>query len=162
MLLAEEFTGARWAAEAYDFGMLLVFLPLVAVAGGGRWPWWVMFPVILVPIAGKTFVNVVMEGGRWPMTAGIATLLVLPIFITAAMGEWLLRGTKRPGVLSGEWLGKALLFTSCAHFALNFAFFEFPWPWVAWTPRTPNGLVFAGCLGSLAWIATRRHAAGQR
>ena len=32
LLVAEEFTGAPWASQAYDFGMLMVWLPLVAVS----------------------------------------------------------------------------------------------------------------------------------
>ncbi len=28
------------------------------------------------------------------------------------------------------------------YFALNFAFFRFPWPWKPWTSRTPSAIIF--------------------
>ncbi len=156
LMVAEEFTDARWASEAYDFGMLLAFLPLACVAGGRRWAWWVMFPVILVPVAGKTFRNMVVEGGMMGPAAGALVLLALPLVASAGMGEWLRHKAEAPGARAGSWLGTGLLFVASLYFGLNFAFFGFPWPWATWTARTPNALVFAGCLGVLAWIARRR------
>ena len=155
LLVAEEFTGARWASQAYDFGMLMVWLPLVAVAEGRRWPWWVMFPVVLVPIAGKTFKNLALDEGAWNAAAGAWVLLVLPWVAAVATGEWLRRRAGAPGARAGTWLGPALMFAACLYFGLNFAFFRFPWPWATWTARTPNALVYVACLALLAWAARR-------
>ncbi len=155
LLVAEEFTGAPWAAQAYDFGMLMVWLPLVAVAGGRRWPWWVMFPVVLAPIAGKTFKNLALDEGAWNAAAGACVLLVLPWVAAVATGEWLRRRAGAPGARAGTWLGPALMFAACLYFGLNFAFFRFPWPWATWTARTPNALVYVACLALLAWAARR-------
>ncbi len=154
LLMAEEFTDARWASEAYDFGMLLVWLPLAAVAGGRLWPWWVMFPVILLPIAGKTFRNLALEDGGWTTATGAWVLCVLPLGATWAAAEWL-RRKAIPGATAGSWLKGGLVFASCLYFGLNFAFFRFPWPWATWTARTPNALVYAACLAALGWLAWR-------
>jgi hypothetical protein len=43
------------------------------------------------------------------------------------------------------------------YFGLNYAFFQFPWPWNTWTTRTPNALIFAVCaVGLTVFVATTR------
>jgi hypothetical protein len=42
------------------------------------------------------------------------------------------------------------------YFGLNFAVFQFPWPWAEWTARTPNALVFLVCAAGLTWLALAR------
>jgi len=37
------------------------------------------------------------------------------------------------------------------YFGLNFEFFRLPWPWQAWTGRTPSAIIFFVC--SLALTA---------
>jgi len=154
LLAAEEFTDQRWAAEAYDFGLLLGFIPLVLIAGGRLWPWWVMFPLILLPIAGKTFRNLAVE--TTVMSGWLAMLLfaVVPLVASIGLGEFLRQRSVRWGRASG-WLPEALVFAVVVYFGLNFAFFQWPWPWLAWTARTPNALVFAACAMSLIHEAVR-------
>jgi hypothetical protein len=154
LLAAEEFTDQRWAAEAYDFGLLLGFIPLVLIAGGRLWPWWVMFPLILLPIAGKTFRNLAVE--TTAMSGWLAMLLfaVVPLVASIGLGEFLRQrsvGRQR----ASAWLPEALVFAVVVYFGLNFAFFQWPWPWSPWTARTPNALVFAACAISLIHAAVR-------
>jgi len=46
-----------------------------------------------------------------------------------------------------------LLFGAWMFFLLNFAFFDYPWPWQPWTGRTPSALVYVVCLAGLSWLA---------
>jgi hypothetical protein len=51
-----------------------------------------------------------------------------------------------------------LLLATWTYFALNFAFFRFPWPWSDWTARTPNAMVFFFCavgLTAATWLSRR-------
>ena len=51
----------------------------------------------------------------------------------------------RPALLTAAW----------TYFLLNFAFFDFPWPWQSWTVRTPNALAFAVCVAGLTLAVLR-------
>ena len=31
------------------------------------------------------------------------------------------------------------------YFYMNWSFFNYPWPWMNWTTRTPSGLIFIFC-----------------
>ena len=51
------------------------------------------------------------------------------------------------GELSGrEFARRALLLNAWLYFGLNYAFFNFPWPWLKWTARTPNAIAFTVCV----------------
>ncbi len=55
-----------------------------------------------------------------------------------------------------------LLLATWMYFLLNFAFFRWPWPWAAWTIRTPNALIFAVCtlgltVASVSKIFSKEH-----
>lgn len=144
LLVGEEFTDARWAAEAYDFGLMLGFIPLVLIAGGRLWPWWVLFPIILIPIAGKTFRNVAEESAAFSGWMPMLLFVGLPLLSALAVGEFLRRRSCRR-LEASAWLPEALAFVVVIYFGLNFVFFRWPWPWLPWTPRTPNALVFSAC-----------------
>jgi len=68
---------------------------------------------------------------------------------------------RAPKGLSGRTLTRAAL-AVCAwgYFTLNWAVFNYPWPWAPWTARTPNGILFAISLLALTGLAlfTRRTA----
>ena len=48
-----------------------------------------------------------------------------------------------------EFARRALLINAWLYFGLNYAFFNFPWPWQKWTSRTPNEIAFAVCVVGL-------------
>ena len=45
------------------------------------------------------------------------------------------------------------------YFGLNFAFFDVPWPWAAWTTRTIHAMVFFTCAVVLTRQAQDRSSA---
>jgi hypothetical protein len=158
LLATVEFLSVRSVDRLYDFGLHLGFIPIVAVAGGRWWPLAVVFPITALPIAGKTFLNLVTEAHALPPAAGAVLYLVLPLAACLAAAVWLGRRVRagRPAV---EVIAPALLLATWLYFGLNYAFFRFPWPWAPWTARTPNALVFTACalaLTALAATALRR------
>jgi hypothetical protein len=159
MLVVGEFTEVRWANALYDPGIVIALIPLIAVAGGRWWPFLVVLPITLVPIAGKTIRELVYEAQAVGPTTGWALCGVLPILLTTAAALWFERQVGRE--LNGrEFARWALLGNAWLYFGLNYAFFRFPWPWEKWTGRTPNAMAFTICLVglTLACLAIgRRH-----
>jgi hypothetical protein len=145
----------EWPAleAAYDFGLVLIALPLVATGGGRFAPWLVMGPVTLLPIAGKTARRALET---WPSaTPALIWGAVFAVPLLAA-GVWaIVRARRVPAPEpAGVWLPGALVGAVWLYFALNWVMFRFPWPWAEWTARTPHALVFAACAGALTgWAA---------
>jgi len=48
LLISTEFLSVRWVDALYDFGLMLGFIPIVALAGGRWWPWLVLLPVTAI------------------------------------------------------------------------------------------------------------------
>jgi hypothetical protein len=145
LLLLTEFAAIRAVDMFYDLGLWLGLIPMVAVAGGRWWPFLVVFPVTLLPIAGKTIRSLVYEAQALNPAVGWALYGVLPVLLTAAATVWCV--TRLRGGLSGRAFARwALLLNAWLYFGLNYAFFRFPWPWESWTARTPNAMAFAVCV----------------
>jgi hypothetical protein len=148
LLIVGEFTGIRWANALYDPGLIIAFIPLIAVASGRWWPFLIALPVTLVPIAGKTIRRLVYESHAISPAAGWFLYGVVPVVLTTAAAIWFACQIGRR--LSGrEFARRALLINAWLYFGLNFAFFGFPWPWLKWTARTPNALAFTMCVAGL-------------
>lgn len=157
LLTVAELMSVPAIEAAYDFGLVLAFLPLVAVAGG-RWaPWLMLFPVTLLPIAGKSAAAALREFPGLPPAGIWLVLFVLPL-VLAGGAVGVLERRARSGRPAGDVVRPGLMFAAWTYFGLNFAFFHFPWPWLSWTQRTPNALVFALCALGLTWLAWRRPA----
>lgn len=150
LLLLAEFSPLRWAAVLYDPGLALALIPLVAAAGDRWWPQLILLPVTLLPIAGKTARRLVQESPAPDSAAGWLLYAVLPVAVSIAVCTRLAR---RPPADAAAYARPALLTTAWTYFLLNFAFFDFPWPWQAWTVRTPNALAFALCVTGLTFAA---------
>lgn len=158
LLVGVEFAGVRWIDAVYDFGLMLAFIPFIGVGIGRVWPWVLTFGITLVPIAGKTFRNLCVEEKVLAAEAGVALYLVVPMVASGVVG-WRLWRRARAGGPSRSWLGAMLVFQALLYFGLNQAFFRLPWPWLPWTARTPNSLVYAACVAVLAgavWVSRRR------
>lgn len=156
LLVAAEFLAVRWFSVVYGFGLVMVTVPLVAVAGGRWWPYLVVLPLVMLPIAGKTVIAVVESGtpahAGWPWVFCFVLPLALTSIAAFRFGRW--ADPARPA----EWfLRPSLLLLIWLFFGLNFVVFQFPWPWEPWTARTPNALIFALCAAGLTWLALRRH-----
>lgn len=152
LLVLVEFSSYRLVDLLYDPGYFLALLPLIAIAGGRWWPCLVVFPLVLLPISGKTIRALVYNEAAIQPVWGWVLYLILPLVFAIAIALWLQRQTQRqPSRIS--LLRWALLFNTWLYFALNFAFFRFPWPWAEWTARTPSGLIFTGCALALTAAA---------
>lgn len=153
LLLLAEFASLRAVDAVYDLGLAMGLIPLVAVAGGRWWPFLAPLPVVMLPIAGKTIRALVY--GPTAATGPIVGWLVygvLPVLATVAAAIWWGRRLEH-GLPGREFARRALLLSAWLYFALNFAFFRFPWPWETWTGRTPNAVAFALCLAGLTLAA---------
>lgn len=136
----------------YDLGLIMGVIPIVAVAGGRWWPYLTIFPVTLLPIAGKTVVNVAIEDQYLSPALGFTVFVILPMLVALGLAFWFERRA-RAGQTSTGLTAPALLYAAWMYFLLNYAIFRFPWPWDAWTGRTPNALVFIVCLAVLTVLA---------
>ena len=155
LLIAVEFAEIGAIDRVYDLGLILVALPMVAVAGGRWWPFLQILPLTLLPIAGKTVVKQLSYGEESiGMLASWSIYFVVPLLLMTSFAIWSSRQgeKKQPGPL---FLRRSLLACTWAYFLLNYAFFHFPWPWAEWTSRTPNGIIFTVCaIGLTAMVLT--------
>ncbi len=137
-----------------DNALTMIAIPLVAVIGGRLWPYLVTLPITALPIAGKTVRQLCYQENAVSPVVGFAIYLVLPLVVTVVAALLLARyADSHPSSRTfSRW---ALLVTTWLYFGLNFAFFHYPWPWQAWTSRTPNGIVYAVCSVVLTIVALR-------
>ena len=127
-------------------------IPMVAIVGGRWWPFMAVFPVTLLPIAGKTVKQLVYKESAINLSMGWIIYGIVPLITVTVVALWFARQTKtkntgycftRMGLLLCTWM----------YFTLNYAFFHFPWPWAEWTGRTPNGIIFTVCAVGLSLAA---------
>jgi len=148
LLLLTEFAEVHAVDMFYDLGLILGLIPMVAVAGGRWWPFLLVFPITGLPIAGKTIRNLIYESHAIGQVPGWLFYGVLPLVIMVGAAFWF--GRRLEGGLGGrEFARRALLLSAWFYFALNYAFFRFPWPWEKWTSRTPNAIAFTVCVVGL-------------
>jgi hypothetical protein len=154
LLAGTEFFSVKWIDLVYDFGPMLGFIPLVAIAGGRWWPWLVMLPITALPIAGKTLRELVYKQHTMDPAVGWVIYLVVPIAACLAMAVLIARREEK-WTEAQQFLRPVLLLTTWLYFGLNYAFFEFPWPWAKWTARTPNAIIYTMCAIGLTWLVVR-------
>ncbi len=154
LLVGTEFFSVNWIDLLYDFGPMLGFIPLVAIAGGRWWPWLVMLPITALPIAGKTLRELVYKQHAMEPVVGWVIYLVLPLAICLATAVVFARCQEKL-TEAQQFLRPVLLLTTWLYFGLNYAFFEFPWPWAKWTARTPNAVIYTVCAIGLTWLVVR-------
>ena len=161
LLALVEFSSVRFADALYDFGLLLGFLPVGLIAGG-RWaPILFLLPITALPICGKTLLNLVYENLQIGPVCGWVWYVVLPLAATVVVAVKLQRRVEADGRQeAAAVLRPALGLVAWLYFGLNYAFFQFPWPWAPWTARTANALVYTGCLAGLTWLALRKSPGG--
>ena len=147
LLVLSEFTSYSWA-QIYDPGLVLGFIPMVAVASGRWWPFLLALPITAVPIAGKTVEALVYESHAIGTVPGWLLYGLLPLAAMAAAAFWFWRRLEG-GLCGREFARRALLLGAWLYFGLNLAFFRFPWPWTKWTSRTPNAIWFTLCVVGL-------------
>lgn len=159
LLVGVEFAAWSGFETLYDFGLMLTFIPLVVVAGGRWWPYLTVLPLTMLPIAGKTLAAVTRKPVNHITAWEWGTWLVVPLVISSFAAFWFARNGRRQD--ASTFLTWSLLLTVWLYFGLNFAVFQYPWPWSEWTPRTPNALVFTLCAAGLTWFALSQRCCGR-
>jgi hypothetical protein len=128
-----------------DLAWTMIIVPLVMIHRGRVWPWFYLAVVVMLPIAGKTVREMayrsepVSEPVAW-IVAGVTPLLLASLVFTVVH----LSDSDSPSVSLAfrQSMAVAAVVLSWTFHALNFIFFEEPWPWASWTSRTPNEIVF--------------------
>lgn len=151
LLACAEFTDLALPSKLYESGLVLSLIPLVGIAGGRWWPALAVLPITAIPIAGKTVRQLVYKNPTIAPLPGWLIYFVFPVILTTLAAIWLARRPK--DVPAGSGLRLSLLLTTWLYFGLNFGFFGFPWPWQAWTGRTPNALAYVVCSVGLTLCA---------
>jgi len=154
-LIAVEFASVPVVEMLFDVGILMTIIPIAAVAGGRWWPYLMALPVTLLPIAGKTVLQLVYQETTINPAAGWFVYFVLPLSLATVAAIRFAQGAPA-GQTGREFARRALLLTTWIYFLLNFAFFRFPWPWAEWTSRTPNSIIFTLCAIGLTVLALKR------
>jgi hypothetical protein len=154
MLVLWNFASYPWFDMVADHALTMIMIPVVAVVAGRIWPYLLVLPITVLPIAGKTVRQLYHEEGAVSLFVGYGAYLVLPLVVATVTALLLARyPDSRPSERTfSRW---ALLVTTWLYFWLNFAFFYYPWPWQPWTGRTPSGIVFALCSVILTVVSLR-------
>lgn len=154
LLVGSEFFTIPIVGLYGELGLLLALIPVVLVTHG-RWsPYLVLLPITMIPIAGKSVEHLVYETGAAGPVLGWLVYGVFPVGL-AGVAAFVLHQGSVAGESARSFTSTALVLAIWLYFGLNFAFFQFPWPWVPWTVRTPNAMIFLVCALGLTWAAFR-------
>jgi hypothetical protein len=154
LLVAWEFGDFPMLEAFADLAFTMGLLPAVAILAGRRFPYALCLPILVLPAAGKTLRQLCYKTHVLPVTVGWVLLVLLPLAVMLA-GAWWSERRSREGETAGPFASRALILVAWTLFWLNFAFFEFPWPWAPPTYRTPSYLIHAVQLAVLTWAALR-------
>jgi len=138
-----------------DTAIPAAMIPLLAVTAGRYWPYLMALPLVALPIAGKTLRQLCYVELQLPVPAGWGLYVAIPLVLTTAAAICAARHANERD-RARRFTRWALLGTTWLYFSLNFAFFHFPWPWTAWTTRTPSAVVFALCTAGITWVTLTR------
>jgi hypothetical protein len=154
LLSLSEFAGVAWVDALYGIGFCMGAIPLLACVRSRAWPFLLTMPILILPIAGKTVRELVYKESAIGVLPGWLLYFVLPMCGACLLCLYLIRlcNAGADGRRLGAWL---LMSGAWCFFLLNYAFFRFPWPWQTWTGRTPSGIIYLICIGSLTAAAIR-------
>ncbi|MFP6583738.1 MAG: hypothetical protein VCD00_14450 [Candidatus Hydrogenedentota bacterium] len=151
LLFYVEFRSVRQIDIVYDLGLIMVIIPFIVIVGGRLSPYLMIFPITLMPIAGKTIRQLVYREESVGLATGWALYFIIPMLISLGIAIYFyLRHQSRNE--DGIFTGVSLVVTAWTFFLLNYAFFHYPWPWSEWTGRTPSGIIFTVCILSLTGL----------
>ncbi|MDA7866829.1 hypothetical protein N9B57_02725 [Verrucomicrobia bacterium] len=134
----------QFAGHAITMGLL----PIFGIVAGRYWPFLITLPIVILPIAGKTIRQLVYGTKQIEEPLGWAVYGVVPVVLALIIALIQIYRSKH-GQTGRNFARWALLYAAWAFFCLNFAFFDFSWPWAPledWTGRTPNAAIFGVCL----------------
>ena len=141
LLSISEFSNIPIINQVYGLGLGMALIPMVACARSSNWSAFLLGPIIVLPIAGKTLRRLVYEGQMEP-ALGWIIYFIAPMVLSVLFVLVILTGIRRNK--SGSWVGALVLFFgSWIFYCLNFAYFDYPWFWNPWTARTPSAMVYS-------------------
>jgi len=155
MLIAVDFVAIEFVDALYDLGLIMVLIPVVAIAGGRWWPFWQVLPLTMVPIAGKTILALVPNYVDANVAIGSLCYDVIPVALAMALAMWSGQDSRRnrDGHTFVRW---SLLVASWTYFFLNYAFIGYPEPWNEGSSSLTNRLVYTVSiigLKTLVWMS---------
>ncbi len=128
-----------------DHALTMGLVPLALIVGGRLSPYLIALPIVAMPICGKTLREMSYYYADISPAYGWMFLFINPMILLTAAALLLYRRGQR-GQTGQSFARWSLVITSWLYYALNFAFFRFPWPWEEPTSRSPSAIVFAACL----------------
>jgi len=153
LLICWEFLDVPFLNVLAEPGISMGLVPLVGIVLGRWWPFAVILPLTLIPIAGKTVRQLCYKEQVMGPAMGWIIYAVVPLAVTLLTMVWMIRRSTS-GFATDRFLRVALVVNVWLYFGLNFAFFHYPWPWQMWTVRTPNALIYLACASGLSWFVT--------
>ncbi len=148
-LIVEEFVTFPWFEPIADLALPLGVIPILAVAGGRYWPYFMVLPLTMLPIAGKTVRKLAYEQDSISLAWGWIVYVAIPLALTTALAWWLAQPARAAQHGRGFARG-TLLLVVWLYYGLNHAIFDFPGLWPT-AQRTPNDLIFLTCAIGLTW-----------
>ena len=141
LLVAWNFQSIDYVDMFADLAIPMVVIPCIAVMAGRYWPYLMALPVVMLPIAGKTFRQLVLREELVSVEVGAYLYIAVPLVVATLVAMFFALHARRPQI--GKWfIPGGTLVAVWSYFLLNNAFFHSPWPWREWTGRTPNGFLF--------------------
>ena len=131
-----------------DRALTMGLIPILAILGGRIWPYFVCLPITALPIAGKTLRQLAYRTDDISILHGWLIYFTVPLIVVTWFAIKLIHRAdkKLNGDVFCRW---TLIVCTILYFALNWAFFRFPWPWSDWTGRTPSGIIFIICAAGI-------------
>jgi hypothetical protein len=142
-------------SQYVNLGFYMCVLPMIGIAGGRVWPYFLLLPVVVSPICGKQLRNLVYSAEpQYTVAVGWVLFAMIPLAVAMITAVHLLSEQKK--YTAERFAALALLVNVWIFFGLNTTFFNFAWPWQEWTGRTPNQLIFGVCAIVLSIAAIAR------
>ena len=151
LLVCVEFYAIPNIDALYDLGLIMAIIPIAVIVGSRFMPYLILFPIVLIPIAGKTLKQLAFDTESISLVYGWVFYFGIPLIIALlAAGYFYFRHVHRE--IDNTFARKALFITAWTYFLLNWAFFGYPWPWAEWTGRTTNGILFTVAIFGLTFL----------
>ena len=153
LIATAEFTDLPVLGRYTDVALVIGVLPLTLAAAGGWAPVALALPVTLLPVAGKTVRRLVYETPAIGTLPGWLLYGAAPMALSCLAVWWV--ATRCASAPAWSVVSRLLLQVTWTYVALNFAVFQYPWPWAPWTNRTLHALLFFTCAVLLTRLAVR-------
>ena len=127
-----------------DRAITMGIIPIVAIMGGRMWPYLICLPITALPIAGKTLRYLAYRTNDVSLLIGWVIYFIIPLILLSWCCVQLIRN-KDNRFTGINFIRYTLCLNTFFYFYMNWSFFNYPWPWMNWTTRTPSGLIFIFC-----------------